>query len=67
MEFFSPHQPLKPKRKPCHKPKPQNVHVDECHISIRVVHVMNVPLRGTSRSLTQETATGQTKQSDEAW
>ena len=46
MEFFSPRQPLKPKRKPRHKPKPQNVHVTQCHVTIRVVRAVNVPLRG---------------------
>ena len=46
LEFFSPRRPLKPKRKVRHRPKPQNVHVSTCHVTVRVVRAINVPLRG---------------------
>ena len=46
LEFFDPCHPLKPKRKFHHRPKPQNVHVSTCHMTVRVICAINVPTRG---------------------
>lgn len=46
LDFFSPRRPLKPKRKVRHRPKPQNVHVSTCDVTVRVVRAINVPIRG---------------------
>ncbi|XP_019860663.1 PREDICTED: uncharacterized protein LOC109588989 [Amphimedon queenslandica] len=43
--FFAPRRPLKPVRTLRRKPKPQNVHVESCHIRVRVVRAVNVPVR----------------------
>jgi coiled-coil and C2 domain-containing protein 2A len=45
VNLFSPHRPLRPKRIVRRKPKPLNVHVTSCHVTVRVVMAINVPLR----------------------
>lgn len=36
---------MKPVRTVRRKPKPQNVHVETCQITVRVVRAVNVPVR----------------------
>ncbi len=61
LQLLSPRQPLKPRRKPCHKPKPQNTHVEQCSLSIRIVRAINVPVRDTPTGVGGAGGAGQTE------
>lgn len=42
LSLFAPRRPLRPDRVTRYKPKPLNVHVDQCHLIVRVVRGINV-------------------------
>lgn len=45
LELVSPRRPLKPQRTARRRPKPQNVHVSNVNLVVRVVRAVGVPLK----------------------
>jgi coiled-coil and C2 domain-containing protein 2A len=50
LELISPRRPLKPRRKPERKAKPQNQQISEAKIVVRIVRAFGVPLRNQQHS-----------------